>query len=177
MILPEVFIWSLKCRIHTGPRCSDVAEVQHIKRIDQWLADQYIQYKANNFRPTFLWDSSTMKTLYLLTSLTLIAISVRGANNFAGFALSNSATGTTAYTCRTQDQVSEAFQFSRLCWSGVQWNTIANDAKSSGFGSIRLTGFDCDALDLASSAAAMHGLDILAGIFYSVTLLRLLQHF
>lgn len=51
----------------------------------------------------------------------------------------------------------------------VQWHTIANDAKSSGFKSIRLTGFDCNALDLASSAAAPLGLTILAGIFYSVT--------
>ena len=113
-----------------------------------------------------------MKTLYLLTSLTITAISARGANNFAGFALSNSATGTAAYTCRTQDQVSEAFQLIMLYWSsGTQWNTIANDAKSSGFESIRLTGFDCDALDLASSSAATHGLTILAGIFYSVTAL------
>lgn len=108
--------------------------------------------------------------LYLLACLALTTISVRGANNFAGFALSNSATGTTTYTCRTQDQVSEAFQFDSLYWSlGIQWNTIANDAKSSGFESIRLTGFDCDALDLASSAAVTHGLNILAGIFYSVT--------
>ena len=65
-----------------------------------------------------------MKTLYILTSLALATISVRGVNNFVGFALSNSATGTMAYTCRTQDQVSEAFDlvgFTDLwAFSGIQ---------------------------------------------------------
>ena len=51
-----------------------------------------------------------MKILHLLATLTFTSISVRGANNFAGFTLSNGATGTATYTCRTQDQVSGAFQ-------------------------------------------------------------------
>ena len=55
----------------------------------------------------------------------------------------------------------------------LQWNTIANDAQSYGFKSIRLTGFDCGALDLASFSAASHGLTILAGLYYSVTSLLL----
>ena len=170
---PKVFIWSLKCRIHVRLwRCGSSGHQAY------WsVADQYLQYKSQQLSSTFLWDSSSMKTLYFLTSLVLTSISVRGANHFAGFALSNSDTGTAAYTCRTQDQVSEAFRFSWLYWyPGIQWNTIAIDAKSSGFKSIRLTGFDCGALDLASSAAALHGLTILAGLFYSVTPF-LLQHF
>lgn len=50
-----------------------------------------------------------MKTLRLLAPLTLATLSVRRVNHFAGFALSNSVGGTASYTCRTQAQVSEAF--------------------------------------------------------------------
>jgi len=49
-----------------------------------------------------------------------------------------------------------------------QWNQLANDAKGQGFGAIRITGFDCNALDLASSAAAAAGIQVLAGIFVTV---------
>lgn len=57
---------------------------------------------------------------------------------------------------------------------GIQWNAIAENAKSSGFESIRITGFDCNALDRASSAATTQRLTILPGIFYTV--IPLLQH-
>jgi len=46
--------------------------------------------------------------------------------------------------------------------------TLANDAKRKGFGALRSTGFDCNALDLASSAAASAGIKVLAGIYVSV---------
>jgi len=49
-----------------------------------------------------------------------------------------------------------------------QWNWIASNAKDQGFPSIRLTGFDCNALDLASRAAAQYGLTVLAGIYINV---------
>jgi hypothetical protein len=49
-----------------------------------------------------------------------------------------------------------------------QWNTLANDARNTGFGSIRITGFDCNALDMASSAAAAAGIKVLAGIYVAV---------
>ncbi|KAF8896658.1 hypothetical protein BD779DRAFT_1497114 [Infundibulicybe gibba] len=75
------------------------------------------------------------------------------ANHFAGIATSNSKGGTSTYTCRTQ----------------ADWNNLANTAKASGFTSIRVTGFDCNALDLASSAAAAAGMTVLAGIFVSVS--------
>ncbi|KAG6816638.1 hypothetical protein H0H87_004384 [Tephrocybe sp. NHM501043] len=48
-----------------------------------------------------------------------------------------------------------------------QWNSLAADAKKSGYKSLRITGFDCDALSLASSAAAANGLMVLAGIYAS----------
>ncbi|KAG5644644.1 hypothetical protein DXG03_008026 [Asterophora parasitica] len=73
------------------------------------------------------------------------------ANNFYGIATANSIGGTGSYTCRSQ----------------AQWNTLAKDAKNSGFKSIRVTGFDCDALARASSAAAANGLKVLAGIYVS----------
>lgn len=37
-----------------------------------------------------------------------------------------------------------------------------------GFPTIRITGFDCDALERASVAAANHGLQVLAGIYVQV---------
>ncbi|KAF8957200.1 glycoside hydrolase superfamily [Flammula alnicola] len=64
---------------------------------------------------------------------------------------SNSASSST-YTCRTQ----------------AQWNQLAKDAKSQGFAAIRILAFDCNALDLASSAAAAAGIKVLAGIYISV---------
>ena len=97
-----------------------VSEVQNIQAY--WVVGWPANYstKANNVPLRLIY--SIMKTLYLLTSLTLTIISVRGANNFAGFILP-SADGTTNYTCQTQDQVSEAFQFSRLYWSVSIYNT------------------------------------------------------
>ncbi|KAF8167563.1 glycoside hydrolase superfamily [Crassisporium funariophilum] len=74
---------------------------------------------------------------------------VMGANNFHGIVASNSVGGTSAYTCRTQ----------------AQWNTIAANAQSNGFKSIRISGFDCDALHRASRAAAAVGIQVLAGIY------------
>lgn len=51
-----------------------------------------------------------------------------------------------------------------------QWNDVAKYAKSNGFGSIRITGFDCDALERASSAAAANGVTVMAGIYITVSL-------
>ncbi len=49
-----------------------------------------------------------------------------------------------------------------------KWNDLANSAKGSGFKAIRILGFDCDALNQASRAAAAAGLQVLAGIFFDV---------
>uniref|UniRef100_A0A8H7XN08 glucan endo-1,3-beta-D-glucosidase n=1 Tax=Psilocybe cubensis TaxID=181762 RepID=A0A8H7XN08_PSICU len=72
-----------------------------------------------------------------------------GNNNFAGLAVSNSIGGSSSYSCRSQ----------------AQWKQVANDAKAQGFKALRILGFDCNALDMASSAAAAAGLQIMAGIF------------
>ena len=53
-----------------------------------------------------------------------------------------------------------------------QWNQLAKDAKQQGFGAIRIEGFDCDALDRASSAAASVGIKVLAGIYASVRTIK-----
>ncbi|KAF8179906.1 glycoside hydrolase superfamily [Pholiota molesta] len=50
------------------------------------------------------------------------------------------------------------------------WNQVASDAQSQGFGAIRIIGFDCNALDLASSAAASFGLQVMAGIYVETTI-------
>ncbi|KAF8163652.1 glycoside hydrolase superfamily [Crassisporium funariophilum] len=94
-----------------------------------------------------------MRVLDLLLLHALITVGVRGTNHFQGIVASNSMSGSSTYTCRSQQQ----------------WNSMANDAKSSGFKSIRITGFDCDALDKASSAAAAADLTVLAGIYYAGT--------
>lgn len=90
----------------------------------------------------------------LLIAIFAFALPSLATNNFAGVGASNSIGGTSSYTCRTQ----------------AQWNTVANDAKNSGFNSIRITGFDCNALDLASSAAAAAGIQVLAGIYVTGTI-------
>ncbi|KAG5726751.1 putative family 17 glucosidase SCW11 [Termitomyces sp. T112] len=87
---------------------------------------------------------------FLCLALCLV-IPIAATNNFAGIGASNSIGGTSTYTCRTADQ----------------WNAFASNAKNSGFKSIRITGFDCNALDLASSAAAAVGIQVLAGIYAS----------
>ncbi|KAF5316836.1 hypothetical protein D9619_006154 [Psilocybe cf. subviscida] len=84
---------------------------------------------------------------YLAIALSLAHGAVAG-NHFAGLTVSNSIGNTGSFTCRTQDQ----------------WNTLANDAKSQGFGAIRIEGFECNALDMASSAAASVGIQVMAGI-------------
>lgn len=86
----------------------------------------------------------------LLVSLSDIAAAV---NNFGGLTMSNSIGGSGSYTCRTQ----------------AQWNDLANAAAGAGFKSIRIEGFDCDALNLASSAATSVGFRVMAGIFFDGT--------
>ncbi|KAF9566943.1 glycoside hydrolase [Agrocybe pediades] len=81
--------------------------------------------------------------------LSLLVSTALASNHFAGINVSNSPTGTSTYTCRSQ----------------ADWNNIASTAKNNGFKSLRIIGFDCNALDMASSAAAANGLQILAGIF------------
>ncbi|PPQ63248.1 hypothetical protein CVT24_005708 [Panaeolus cyanescens] len=77
---------------------------------------------------------------------------VLARTNFQGVVAANSRSGTSSYTCRTQ----------------ADWNTVANDLKNNGFKSLRILGFDCNALDLASSSAAAAGLTVLAGIYYDL---------
>ncbi|KAF9511368.1 glycoside hydrolase family 17 protein [Hydnum rufescens UP504] len=81
-------------------------------------------------------------------------LSILASNHFTGINTSNSIGGTSSYTCRTQQQ----------------WNTVANDAKNNGFSVIRIIGFDCNALDLASSAAQAAGIKVLAGIYVAGTI-------
>ncbi|KIM39349.1 glycoside hydrolase family 17 protein [Hebeloma cylindrosporum] len=84
----------------------------------------------------------------------LLVLPALAKNHFAGITASNSIGGTGSYTCRTQ----------------AQWNQLANDAKAQGFGAIRILAFDCNALDLASSAAKAAGLQVMAGIYVSGTI-------
>ncbi|KAF9444750.1 glycoside hydrolase family 17 protein [Macrolepiota fuliginosa MF-IS2] len=86
---------------------------------------------------------------YFVSSLAFLTGTL-AVNNFGGITASNSIGGVGTYTCRTQ----------------AQWNDLANSAKGSGFNSIRILGFDCDALNLASTAAASAGMQVLAGIFF-----------
>ncbi|KAJ6525579.1 glycoside hydrolase superfamily [Mycena vulgaris] len=85
----------------------------------------------------------------ILASVLLFPLAVFGTNHFAGVTASNSIGNNGVYTCRTQ----------------AQWNQVANDAKSLGMVSIRILGFDCNALDLASAACAQAGISLLAGIY------------
>ncbi|KAJ7708052.1 glycoside hydrolase superfamily, partial [Mycena rosella] len=50
-----------------------------------------------------------------------------------------------------------------------QWSQVANDARGLGMTSIRIQGFDCNALDLASAACAQAGIQLLAGLYISGT--------
>ncbi|TEB36831.1 glycoside hydrolase [Coprinellus micaceus] len=92
---------------------------------------------------------------YLSTSALLVLLSATSqtlaANYFHGITASNSAPNSGAYRCRTQ----------------AEWNDLARTARSNGFSSLRILGFDCNALDLASSAAASAGITVLAGIYFS----------
>ena len=125
-----------------------------------WLADQYLTVQKPNFVPLRLVYPEDALASYMPHSSNHI------------FALSDSDTGP---PCIPAELRTVAFRFSRHYWSPL-WNTIAaNDAESSGFMSIRLTGFDCGTLELASFASATHGLIVLAifpGIFYSMTPLQ-----
>ncbi|KAF8167589.1 glycoside hydrolase superfamily [Crassisporium funariophilum] len=87
--------------------------------------------------------------LFFLPVIAALAGQVFAANNFYGIAGANSIGGSASYVCRTQ----------------AQWNKVATDAKTNGFKSIRLVGFDCDALHRASRAAVASGLKIMAGIY------------
>ncbi|KAF8323506.1 glycoside hydrolase superfamily [Cantharellus anzutake] len=80
--------------------------------------------------------------------------SILATNHFSGLAVSNSVGGTGSYTCRTQ----------------AQWNQLASDARNNGFAAVRIEGFDCDALDMVSSAAAAVGIEVLVGIYVSGTI-------
>ncbi|KAJ2921400.1 hypothetical protein H1R20_g15695, partial [Candolleomyces eurysporus] len=88
----------------------------------------------------------------VLFPLLLLLGIVEAANRFHGMAASNSAPNG-AYRCRTQ----------------AEWNSLASNARANGFQSIRIVGLDCNALDLASSAAAANGLTVMAGIWFSGT--------
>lgn len=56
-----------------------------------------------------------------------------------------------------------------LAINSFQWNQVALDAKNYGFGAIRIEGFDCNALDLVSSAAAGQGPNVMAGIYVTLS--------
>ncbi|KAF9048859.1 glycoside hydrolase superfamily [Panaeolus papilionaceus] len=91
-----------------------------------------------------------MLSLPLLLASLLFTNVVYARTNFAGVTASNSVSGTSSYACRSQ----------------AQWNTMASDLRNNGFGSLRILGFDCNALEMASSAAASAGITVLAGIYY-----------
>ncbi|KDR72816.1 hypothetical protein GALMADRAFT_142547 [Galerina marginata CBS 339.88] len=90
----------------------------------------------------------------LAAAFALFVVPVLASNHFAGLTVSNSAGGVTSYTCRTQ----------------TQWNQLASDAKGKGFNAVRILGFDCNSLDMASSAAAAAGIKVMAGIWVSDTI-------
>lgn len=94
-------------------------------------------------------------------------------NHLTGLTASNGIGGNNAYTCRTQAQACLVSIFficlPTLIVALLQWNQLASDAKEQGFSAVRIEGFDCDALERASSAAADAGLQVLAGIWVSVS--------
>lgn len=89
--------------------------------------------------------------LSLLLSLLHIT-STLAANHFAGIGASNAMGNNPIYTCRTPEQ----------------WVAYAQDAKNAGFPAIRITGFDCSAIELAASAASGVGVGLLAGVYITV---------
>ncbi|KIJ31874.1 glycoside hydrolase family 17 protein [Sphaerobolus stellatus SS14] len=92
-----------------------------------------------------------VKGLVLVTFFTQLYENFLGANNFAGIVASNSVGGSSSYKCRTQ----------------AQWNQLAKDSKAAGFKTIRIEGFECNALEMVSTAAAANNLQVLAGIYAS----------
>lgn len=97
------------------------------------------------------WIMATSRQLAIILAAFFCLAQVLATNHFVGIAASNSIGGTSTFTCRTPQQ----------------WNDLANTAKTNGFRSIRIIGFDCNALEWASSAAKAAGLTILAGIYYT----------
>lgn len=95
----------------------------------------------------------SFKHFILILIWALVVVQTTASNHFSGIVTSNSAS-TAFFTCRTQ----------------AQWNALAMDAKNSGYPSIRIEGFNCNALDMASSAAAIAGITVLAGIYVSGTI-------
>ncbi|TEB25999.1 glycoside hydrolase [Coprinellus micaceus] len=96
-----------------------------------------------------LLPSHAVASVFLVLLST--ATQTYAGNYFHGVTAANSAPNSGAYRCRTQGE----------------WNDLAHTAKSNGFSSIRVLGFDCNALEFASSAAAGAGINVLAGIFFS----------
>lgn len=104
---------------------------------------------------------------------------VQAGNYFQGLAAANSRPNNSGYACRSQAEVSARLDSGAACVQGflsprffclryAQWNSVASSAKSQGFESIRIEGTDCNALDLASAAAAANGLTVLSGIYIQV---------
>ncbi|PFH47255.1 glycoside hydrolase family 17 protein [Amanita thiersii Skay4041] len=93
------------------------------------------------------------KLFSVIAASSILFTSALAKTNFAGLNAANSVGNAGTYTCRTPQQ----------------WNTFANDAKKNGFGAIRILGFDCNALDLASAAAKSAGLKVMAGIYIDGT--------
>ncbi|KAF8896645.1 glycoside hydrolase superfamily [Infundibulicybe gibba] len=89
-------------------------------------------------------------------ALAALVIPTLAANHFTGINVANSRSGA-SYACRTPGEVNK-------------WRTIANNARNNGFDSIRVPGFDCDALNLASAAAAAAGIQVMAGIWVESTI-------
>ncbi|KAJ7117904.1 glycoside hydrolase superfamily [Mycena crocata] len=87
----------------------------------------------------------------VLAGLLLSPLGAVATNHFVGVNAANSIGNNGAYTCRTQ----------------AQWNAVANDARGLGMTSIRILGFDCNALELASAACAQAGIKLMAGIYIS----------
>ncbi|KAF9566988.1 glycoside hydrolase [Agrocybe pediades] len=103
---------------------------------------------------SFFLPLPTMKLLTLALSSLSVISQVLATNNFYGIVAANSIGESANYKCRTQKD----------------WNDLATTAINHGFRSIRVVGFDCDALTLASNAAKASGLTIMAGIYVHGTM-------
>lgn len=109
---------------------------------------------------------ATLLSAFLFSLCSLVA----AGNHFYGIAASNSESGQSTYTCRTQADVGytplQNVPFTEH--SLKQWGTLAQTARSNGFSSIFITGFDCNALTLASQAAQDNDLTVIAAIYIAV---------
>ncbi|KAH9486472.1 Cell surface mannoprotein MP65 [Psilocybe cubensis] len=90
---------------------------------------------------------------FILVLLAGLATQTYAATNFYGMVAANAIGGKAPYTCRTQ----------------TDWNNLAKTTKANGFKSLRIVGFDCNALPRASKAAEKYGLTVLAGIYIHKT--------